>query len=105
LPAELHDTELIWASPPAFKIPKPGTSLAWPQRPFRSLTTNTWKCEEPSVYPPPAAQLPAELHDTEETWAAPPAFKVEEPGTSLARPQRPFRSLTTNACSLAGPSA
>jgi hypothetical protein len=42
--------------------------------------------------------LPAEAHDTEKTKAFPPAFKIPEPGTSIALRHDPCFSLTTNAC-------
>ena len=37
-------------------------------------------------------------HDTEATEAIPALFRVPRPGTSIARPQRPCRWLTTNPC-------
>ena len=40
LPAEAHDTELTPAWLPLFRAPRPGTSIAVPQRPFRSTATN-----------------------------------------------------------------
>src|SRR5271166_3460926 len=40
LPTE-HDTELIWAwAFPLFRAAVPGTSMAFPHRPFASVTTN-----------------------------------------------------------------
>ena len=48
------------------------------------------------VYHPPALQLPADAHDTEVTLAFPPVLRAAVPGTSLAVPQVPFTSLTTN---------
>ena len=45
---------------------------------------------------PPAAQWPGEAHDTDVTKPFPPVFRAARPGTSIARPQTPFVSLTTN---------
>ncbi|HEY3903901.1 MAG TPA: response regulator transcription factor [Streptosporangiaceae bacterium] len=47
--------------------------------------------------PPTAVQVPGAAQDTEKTWAAfcLPA-RATRPGTAIARPQRPFFSLTTN---------
>ena len=44
------------------RAPRPGTVVSLPQTPFLSLTTHA---PVPPVLPP-AAQLPAETHDTEE---------------------------------------
>jgi hypothetical protein len=45
---EGHDKDLMAASPPALSAPQPGTSIAFVQRPFRSLTTNAWNWPEPN---------------------------------------------------------
>jgi hypothetical protein len=50
-----------------------------------------------STNTPPAVQLPAEAHDTDGIEAYPPALRVPEPGTSVALPQVPLVSSTTNA--------
>src|SRR5215831_4987180 len=47
---------------------------------------------------PAGRAVAAEAHDTDSTLASPPAFSAPEPGTPIAVPQVPFRSLTTNAC-------
>src|SRR5215471_13578569 len=83
LPAEAHDTEYTCAAAPWLRAAVPGTSMAACQVPFTSLATNAWKCPELSMYHPPAAQLPAEAHDTEPT-CAPPWPRAAVPGTSLA---------------------
>ncbi len=40
LPAEAHDTEVVWAKMPRLRAARPGTSSAVPQVPFVSVTTN-----------------------------------------------------------------
>src|SRR6266702_661955 len=93
-PAGAHDTELTMAYPSLFRASRPGTLIAWPQAPLLSLTTNPWNSLW--SYHPPASQLPGDAHDTELTFAVPLMFSAPRPGTSIARPQRPFFSLTTN---------
>jgi len=46
---------------------------------------------------PPAAQLPADAHDTEVASERPPFARAAMPGTFCALPQLPSTSLTTNA--------
>src|SRR5215469_1911347 len=84
------------AIPPRLRVATPGTLLALPQWPFRSLTTNTSCAPVFTPYDPPAAQLPGEAHDSAliEASEAPRAAK---PRIAMARCQRPFRSLTTKA--------
>jgi len=60
------------------------------------LTTNAWNLAEPAWYCPSAEQLLAVAQDTEPTPAFPPALSAAEPGTSIALPQRPLVSVTTN---------
>src|SRR5215472_9219046 len=55
--------------------------MGWRQRPFRSRATDV---------PQPAVQLPAETHDTTTL----PFLLLA--GSWIARPHRPFISLTTN---------
>ena len=84
--------------------------MALAQWPFFSLTTNAWQfcglllpCShwlEPRAYSPPAAQLPADAHDTDKTLAVPPPLRAAVPGTSMAWPHRPFRSAATNPSSV-----
>jgi hypothetical protein len=60
----------------------------------------TWlKLEVLAIHDPPAAQCPADGHDTEVTAAY---ASDSRPRTSIAFPQAPFRSLTTNAWLMAG---
>ncbi len=73
-------------------VPKPGTAIAVPHLPFTSLTTNACRARVPFVAYPPAAQLPAEAHDTEWTSAYPPRFSDPKPGTSIAVRQVPARA-------------
>ena len=49
------------------------------------------------VYSPPAAQVPADEHDTELVADSLAVSRAARPGTSMALVQRPPRSLTTNA--------
>jgi hypothetical protein len=70
---------------------KPGTTIALPQRPLRSLTTK-------AGLSPAAAQFPGEEHDTELTCEL-CGLSAATPGTAMALPQRPVRSVTTKACS------
>src|SRR5215472_2391200 len=86
LPAEAHDTE------PTSAAAVPGTSSAFRQVPWTSLTTNAR--EPPTQYHPAAMQLPAEAHDTEVIPAYPPVLRAAVPGTSSATCQVPLTSLT-----------
>jgi hypothetical protein len=52
--------------PAVLRAAAPGTSIAVPQVPLTSLTTNAWVAPE-RLYVPPALQLPAAAHDTERT--------------------------------------
>src|SRR5215469_18033169 len=61
---------------------RPGSAMALPQWPFRSLATNVFQLAE---------QLPAEAHDT----FALPSLPLTP--NWCARPHRPLTSLTTNA--------
>src|ERR1700691_2428605 len=94
LPAEAHETDATVATPNAAD---PGTSIAVPHEPFFSLTKNASGALAREV--PATAQLPAEAQDTEPTPADMLVFNAADPGTSIALPQEPFFSLTTNACS------
>src|SRR5215472_9060345 len=87
--ADAHETDRTAANPRLFSAPRPGTSIALPHTPCRSLTTNAWSLPKPSPYSPPAAQLPADGHDTENVPAAPPLFRAPRPGTSIALLQTP----------------
>src|SRR5690242_2725972 len=89
------------AAPPWLRAAVPGSSLAVPQVPFRSPATNACSRPEPSAYPPPAAQLPADAHDTELATAPPPALRAAVPGTSCAVPQVPPKT-TAPASAAAG---
>src|SRR5689334_8478813 len=101
LPATAHDTHMTAAAPPWLRAAVPGSSLAVPQVPFRSPATNACSRPEPSAYPPPAAQLPADAHDTELATAPPPALRAAVPGTSCAVPQVPSKT-TAPASAAAG---
>jgi hypothetical protein len=74
----------------------PGTSVAVPQAPFTSATTNTCECDPESVKLPAASQLAGEPHDTESIWEV-----AAEPGmaTWTALPHRPPFSSATKAWS------
>src|SRR5215467_13200951 len=85
LRAEAHDTD--WT---AWIGSVPGTVVSLPQTPFFSLASHV-----PTSSFPPAAQLPAEAHDTEERCSSrDTAFR---PGMDIGLPQSPFFSLTRNA--------
>ena len=98
LSADPHDSEMTRAFPPTLSDVVPGTSSAVAQAPAVSSTTNAWVLPELSLYDPPAAQLPAEPQESEETVAFPPTLRDAVPGTSSALPQVPAVSSTTNAC-------
>jgi hypothetical protein len=53
----------------------------------------------------PAAQLPADVHDTEANPALPPVLRAAEPGTSCAVPQEPPTTIApaAPACSTSRP--
>jgi len=95
-PADAQDTELTCALPP-LRAAMPGTMTTGLHVPFTSLTTNA-RCElaEPAVKLPPAPQLPADAHDTDQIIAPVPGAAV--PGTRVAVRHLPFTSLTTNGC-------
>jgi hypothetical protein len=93
LPADAQDTELTCAFP-SLSAAMPGTMATGPHMPFTSLTTNA--CCEPTVKLPPALQLPADAHDSDQIIAPVPSAAM--PGTRVAVPQLPFTSLTTNGC-------
>src|SRR4051812_12939884 len=93
-PAAEHETEFTC---PLFNGAMPSTSIALPQLPFVSLTTKAWMRLSVSVYEPPALQLPGARHEIEFTAARAWVLSVAVRGTSIALPQLPFVSLTTNA--------
>jgi hypothetical protein len=72
----------------------PGTMTTGLHVPFASLATNA-RCE-PTVKLPPAPQLPADAHDTDQIIAPVPGAAM--PGTPVAVRHLPFTSLTTNGC-------
>src|SRR5262249_35095569 len=85
--AEAHDTGAPDAFPPGFGAPVRGASAAFPKMlsPCVAPTACWWP--EPSVYDPPALQLPARAHDSEATDAFPPRLSVPVPGSLMALPQ------------------
>ena len=95
---------LTLAAPPVLRVAVPGTSMALPQMPFVSLATKAWEWPEPSMYVPPAAQLPAVAHETDCTFAVPPVLRIAVPGTLIALPQVPLVWSMTNAWSWLAPS-
>jgi hypothetical protein len=74
----------------------PGNCYAAHQEPPVSSATNACPLPEESVYKPPAAQLPADAHDTDQIIAPVPGAAM--PGTWVAVRHLPFTSLTTNGC-------
>jgi hypothetical protein len=92
-----QDTCSTSASPASVKAKEPGTSIACPHVPLVSLSTNACTSPPLSAKSPPATQFPADAHDTEVTSAPLPAFRAAVPGTSIAFPQVPLASSTTNA--------
>src|SRR5947209_19017034 len=83
----------------------PGTSIAVPQVPFVSSTTNACeRPEPPSLYSPPAVQLPSPAHEIELMSPVPPLSRAPIPGIECAVPQAPFVSSTRNPCSSEVPS-
>src|SRR5215469_10450074 len=96
-PADAHDTERTSASPPTLRATEPGTGWAVPHKPPASSTTNACIWPEGSAYQPPAAQFPADAHDTERISENSPALRADEPGTRCTVPHEPPASSTTNA--------
>src|SRR6516162_3339810 len=92
LPAEPHDTEMMKAFPWR-RAAATGTLMAVCQVPLTWLTTNAWSWLNPSLYCPPALQLPGVAHDTEAMSAFPPWLRAAVPGTSMAVPQEPLTWL------------
>lgn len=82
---------------PPSSAAEPGSSIAWCQVPPVSAATNAWVCRVPSMYQPPATQVPAAAHDTDVTLAWLPWSSAAVPGTSIAWCQVPPVSEATNA--------
>ena len=74
----------------------PGTSLAFPQVPAVSSTTNAWDSPELSLYCPPAVQLPTDTHETTAV-CAPARVELCRAWDLLGVTQVPAVSSTTNA--------
>jgi len=80
----------------------PDSSTALPHTPFFWSTTKAPEIvvEYATGKMPPALQLPAEGQEIDVMKPPPPASRRAEPGTSMARPQVPFFSLTTKISEL-----
>jgi hypothetical protein len=75
----------------------PGTLTAVCQMPCISSTTNACPMPVDAEYPPPALQLPGEVHDTDWRFAFAPWSSAASPGTAVAACQVPWTSLAMNA--------
>src|SRR5215469_9398611 len=75
-----------------------GTCLAVSHRPLRSAAVNhCWRLPR-FRYVPTATQTPVRAHEIDLTRASPCLLSASVPGTSIALPQRPLRSMTAKAC-------
>src|SRR3954468_22663002 len=98
LPAEGHESDLTkaWGFVPAFAGGAASAPVAHVPEP--SLRSSPWKWPALSSYCPPAAQLPAEGHETETTRAegSVPAFAGRLASTPVAHV--PELSLRSSPC-------